>query len=311
MKQSDKPKSFNWGDLPGYSHDSESSESEAENDSLTDLSEHGYLLDLPHFKKINQLAVIDVARKIEWEVAVVQGDKDSIEKIVCPRSVEHKPGTSQYLKVLPSNNKVVCVSCDTYPMTVLDMVRNFEKFETLRDAAEHVANYFPDLPRKPKASYLSNPTGESVPPDCRNPWVLLISSGIWAELSVPSQRLIPVLLTHSKWKDDGQTYRLKLSQRAMMRYSGVGSFTGINEALTELAAIGFLERVPVPRRKSSVERETAEYVLTPLSQRLRELADAAVANFGEAIFQSKAIRRREKQARERKRMFPNLDIHKM
>jgi len=311
MTQSHKPESFNLGDLHGYSNDSELSEPEAEHDSRTDLSEHPYVPDLPHFKEINQLPVIEVATKFGWQITVVERDKGPIEKIVCPRSDKHERGASPHLKVLLSNNKVVCESCDTYPMTVLDMVRHFGKFETLRDAAEHVARYFPDLPRKPKASYLSNPTGELVPPDCRNPLVLLISSGIWAGLSVPSQRLIPVLLTHSKWKDDGQPYRLILSQRAMMRYSGICSFTGISECLTEAAAIGFLQRLPVRGRAGSPEKETAEYVLTPLSPRLRKFADETAAKLGEAIYRDKAIARRERQKRERKRMFPNLDTRKV
>jgi hypothetical protein len=298
---------FNIGDWDSYSDESGLPESAAKHESLIDPHVRTYRADLPHFKQINRIPSIDVARKIGWEVAVEKSGEEIVEKIVCPRSTEHKPGTSPYLRVLQSNNRVVCESCDTYPMTVLEMVQHFKGFDTLHQAAEYVACSYPDVPRKAKASYLNNPTGEHVPPGCLDPWILLISSGIYSRLAVPSQRLIPVLLERAKWRDDGGEYRLHFSQRAMMRYTGIASFTGISEGLTELAAIGFLQRLPVPRRKGSVEREVAEYVLTPLSQRLREFADETAAKLGATIHQEKAIARRKRQGRERKRLSPLSD----
>jgi DNA-binding HxlR family transcriptional regulator len=264
------------------------------------------VVDLPHFKHINRIPIIDVAKKIGWEVEIEKIGKKIVEKIVCPRSSEHKPGKSPYLKVLASNSKVVCESCDTYPLSVLDMVLKFGAFETMADAAEQIAGYYPDLPRKSKASYLKNPKGESVPPGCRNPWTLLITSGVFAQLTVAAQRLIPILLEFSNWKDNAEEHRLYLPQRTMMRYSGIASFTGISEALTELAAIGFLQRLPVRRRERSPERETAEYILTPLSPRLREFADATATNLGAAIVQEKKIQRQKRRERDYKRMWPSL-----
>ena len=85
----------------------------------------------------------------------------------------------------------------------------------------------------------------------------------------------------------------------------------ISKALTELKAIGLLERLPVRRRAHSPEKETAEYLLIPLSLRLREFADATVAKLGAAMFQEKAIRRQERLERDGKRMFPNPGIHRM
>jgi hypothetical protein len=288
----------NW-DL--YTDDGGMPEPSSERDNVTAPPMRPYVADLPNFNQINALSAIDVAKKIGWEVVNVWKRKKFVEEIVCPRSSEHGPGKSPYLKVLPSNNKVVCEACDTFPLSVLDMVQDFGGYKTLREAAEYVAGYYPDLPRKAKASYLKNPKVEPVPPGCRDPWILLISSGIYAELSVSSQRLIPVLLERANWKDNGPECLLRLSERAMMQFSGIGSYTGIGEALTELNAIGFLEKLLAPRRANSPERETGVYRLTPLSPRLKQLADNNCPKFGETIYQEKAIARQKRKERDRKR----------
>jgi hypothetical protein len=292
------PAAFHFGDLASYGPP----EPVADQESLREPPERPYVPDLPDFRRINQTDVIDVARKVGFEVEIAEGK----DYIVCPLFAEHRSERVRHLKRISSNNRVVCEACDTYPMSVLDMVQYFGGYETVRDAAEYVASHYPDIPRKRKASYLNNPKGEAVPEGCQDPWTLLIKSGIWAELSSPSQRLIPILLTFAKWRDDEEKRPLPLSQRAMMRYSGIASFTPINEALTELKAIGWLERLPVATRDRSPERETAKYVITPLSQRVREFADRTGTRLGQTIFQDKAIRRRERQERNLKRMFPNL-----
>jgi hypothetical protein len=296
------PTAFHLGDLSSYSTDNGLAEPAAKKDFLTDPFVRPYVADLPNFRLINQISIVEVAARIGWRV------EDG--KIICPQSAEHDAGTSQAIRLLPSSNKVICDACDTYPMTVLDMVQDFGGFGELSDAAEYISCHYPNAPRKSKASYLKNPTGEHVPPGCRNPWTLLITSGIWSDLSVPSQRLIPVFLQRSNWRDDEECV-FHFSNRAMMRYSGIGTFTGISEALAELKAIGWLERLPVRQRERSPEREIAGYRLTPLSQRLRKFADATATKFGATIFQEKAIARRKRQERERKRQFPSLDTLKV
>jgi hypothetical protein len=292
--------SFNLGDLGSYSTEAEHFESGANPAPVTEIPVRPYVPDLPDFRAINDIPIVEVAREVGFEVEGT-GKKG---KIVCPRLSEHPEGTSRYLTLFPTNNKVVCQGCDTYPMSVLDMVQTFGEFNTLRDAAEFVAIYYPGLPRKPKASFMNNPKCDPVPAGCRDPWTLLITSGIYAELAAPSQRLLPVLLEFAKRRGDGEP--LRVSQRAMMQYSGIASFTPISEALTELAMIGLLERLPVARRRHSPERDTAEYIVTPLSPRLRKFAEVTCAKLGEAVRREKAIRSRERLERDRKRMFPSL-----
>ena len=90
----------------------------------------------------------------------------------------------------------------------------------------------------------------------------------------------------------------------MLRYSGLSSFTPISEALTELNAIGWLRRPPVERMENSPERKTGVYVLTPLSERLMEYAQALASQFGATIYQDKQIRKRERWERHRRRLHP-------
>lgn len=257
-----------------------------------------YTPDLPHFGSINQIPIADVAAKVGLEIEV----SGKQVKIVCPRWSKHDSGKSKYLTVLLTRNRVVCDGCDTYPLSVLDMVQEFCGFNTPLEAAECIAAYFPELPRKAKASFLHNPAGEQVPEGCRDPWILLVKSGIWAQLTVPSQRLSPVLLALST-EDEERVRRVRLSNRAMFQYSGMGSFNSLSESLTELAAIGFLERPLVARRKNSPERETAAYIVTPFSSRLWEFAKRESQRIGEKIFNEKQIRSKQRQMRERKRMF--------
>ncbi len=300
MNTSPKPKTFNFGDFEGYTRDEQLPDPASEHTSVTVPPVKPYVPDLPHFGHINRIPIADVATKLGWQVT---GTAEA-RKITCPKSNDHSTRTLPFLRILQSSNKVVCDACDTYPMTVLDMVKCFGRFETLRDAAECVAAYYPDMPRKAKASYLNNPRGEPVPPGCVNPNSLLVTSGIWGELSTPSQKLIPVLLAFYK-QDSAAPF--PLSQRAMMQYSGIGSFTGISEALTELKAVGFLERLPVRRRERSPEKETARFCVTPLSQRLRDFADITAQRFGATIFQEKAIAREKRRQRNLKWMLSPSD----
>jgi hypothetical protein len=244
---------------------------------------------LPDFKFINALPIVDVARKIELEV------RDG--KIVCWRSSRHRFRTSPFLRVLPSN-KVVCDACDTGPISVLEMVQFFGGF-TLRDAGECVASYYPDLPRKPKGSHLKNPSGEPVPPGCRNPWALLIPTGVWAELSETAKALIPMFLLFAEWDNGGDIGTLTTSHGAIKRYTGIKSPNAIVDAMAELEAIGWLLRCPT-RRGGSPVKAVMIYIITPLSQGVIDNANKRASYLAVAIPREKAERRLKRKEREQK-----------
>ena len=245
--------------------------------------------DLLNYKHINRLPILDVARKLGFEV------RD--EKIVCRHSGRHKDESVPFLKVLPSN-KVKCDACDDGPMSVLEMVKDYGDLDSLSTAAECIANMFEDVPYKPKGSHLNNPKGLAVPPACDDPLALLIKSGLWAKLPVPVQRLIPVLLDFGTWEDGNWDCLLTISNRAMMTYSGIGTFTSIKPSLLKLEEMGWLEILDSPRGDSPI-KGTGRYRITPLSERVRKLADEHAPGFGDDIKAQKAFRKRERQRKQK------------
>jgi hypothetical protein len=296
MTTTSNHKKFDFGNMADYSVDDGEIEQppgwEVECNALhsaqTSVRQPGRgLLD---FKHINRIPVVDVAQAIGYKIE--GNDKD--KQIVCPRSSEHKNKSQRFLTILGSN-KVVCRLCDTYPLSVLDMVREFDRIEDLTDAAECIAFYFPIIPEISPGSHLRNPTWDDVPPGCKDPLILLTASGIWAQLTVPAQRLIPVSLAFAS-KNEESTVRV--SYRALQRYSGIESPNSIRAAVTELEAIGFLKRRPLRARGNSPVKETAEYYVTPLSDRLREFANRISPQFGDAILIEKATRRQKRLARQ-------------
>src|SRR5580704_7220193 len=145
---------------------------------------------LPDFKFINRIPIVDVARKMGSDIGLEVGNDGNIR---CPQSSKHPDGTSPFLKILPSSNRIFCEACDTGLMTVLEMVLKFGGIKPLLDAGECVATYF-TVPRIRKASHLNNPKGELVPEGCRDPLALLMTSGVWTELSVPVKLVIVAFL---------------------------------------------------------------------------------------------------------------------
>jgi hypothetical protein len=244
---------------------------------------------LPDFNFINRLPIVDVARKIALEVT-------NEGEIVCWRSNEHKSGTSPFLRALRSN-KVICDACETYPLSVLDMVQNFGEL-TLPDAGECVASYYPDVPRKAKGSHLKNPMGEPVPPGCRDPWTLLVTTGVWAELSETAKALVPMFLHFAEWDDGGNEGRLTTSHGAIKQYTGIRSPNAIVNATRELEAIAWLQRVRSLRGGSPVEG-VMTYIITPLSQGVIDKANETAPLLAARISDEKRIKKQKRKERER------------
>jgi hypothetical protein len=299
MTQNGTLKTFPLGNLDAYSVADEMSEDQpASGDARfndhtsrdTTVRQPGTgLLD---FKFINRIPIADVAQAIGYKI---EGSHKN-RQIVCPRSDEHKNKSQRYLIILGSN-KVVCRSCDTYPLSVLDMVREFDGIEDLTVAAKCIAVYF-TIPERPRGSHLRNPKWEQVPPGWTDPVVLMVVTGVWAGLSAPAQRLIPVFLAFERTRSEEED-GIPVSYGALQRYSSVESPNSIRAVLTELEAIGFLERLPLRTRGKSPVKATAWYRITPLSQRLIEFANKTAPQFGDEIVKEKAARQQKRLARER------------
>jgi hypothetical protein len=245
---------------------------------------------LPDFRYINLIPVADVARKLGLEFA-------HNGKILCWHLEKHKNRRPSFLRVLESN-KVKCDACDGEAMSVLNMVKDYAPFDTLLEAAECVAIDF-DVPRIAKGSHLNNPDCQVVPPACEDPIALLVCTGVWSELPTPTQRLIPVLLSLATWTNDHSSGIITLSYRGMMTFSGINNYTSIRQALTELQGMGWLEVLDSPSRGESPIKGTGRYRLTPLSERVRDLANRTAPGFGDAIKAEKADRKRQREERAR------------
>src|SRR5262249_48721483 len=76
------------------------------------------------------------------------------------------------------------------------------------------------------------------------PIALLIKSGIWTSLASPTQRIVPVLLCFAERGNAPETLKVRLSYRAIQRYSGVRSFQSISKALQQLEELWWLRKVP-------------------------------------------------------------------
>jgi hypothetical protein len=118
--------------------------------------------------------------------------------------------------------------------------------------------------------------------------------------------LIPVLLKLPKWEDGRSECVHRISNRAMMQFTGIGTFTGISEAMTDLAAIGWLERLQLRRRGGSLVYDTAQYRLTPLSAPVRKLADDTAQKFSQKIREEQVLRRQNRQERNFEKMWPSI-----
>jgi hypothetical protein len=240
------------------------------------------------FKFINRIPITNVARKLRFEF-------DGAGGIICWHPERHQNGNESFLRVLRSN-KVKCDACNSEPMSVLDMVKDCGQFPSLREAAECVAIDF-DVRRTARASHLNNPERLVVPPACEDPLRLLIVSGVWSELSAPTRCLIPVLLSLADWNEDKSEGTVTVCYQGLMTYSGMGSPNSISRALRELYEIGWLEVLDSPRHGAI--QPTATYLIKPLSQAVKDLADKTAPGFGDAIKAEKAQRKQQQKKRVR------------
>jgi hypothetical protein len=97
-----------------------------------------------------------------------------------------------------------------------------------------------------------------------------------------------------------EVLQVRISYRAITRYSGIQSPNAVRKALLELSELGFL-RLPDPAvPRLLADRATATYTLTPLSNELQELAQASARQSQQEIAAEVELRARKRRERMRK-----------
>jgi hypothetical protein len=167
----------------------------------------------------------------------------------------------------------------------------------IRGAVRWLEHHF-ELPYLPKGCHLKDPHAK--PPymaGYEQPVELLVKSGIWANLRPPTQRILPVLLAFAERGPEPGTLEVKISYRAIQKYSGVRSFGTIAGTLEQLLDLGWLAKVPPAQDGTTVLRDVNIYILTPHSDAVVELANATAATTRATVEQERQLRKQQRAAR--------------
>ena len=178
---------------------------------------------------------------------------------------------------------------------------------TSGEAIRWIAERF-DIPRIPKGKHLKEPHRKVFQHGLEGPLELLVQSGIWPRLSPATRSVAVVLLCLADIQPpDRQSWRIPISYRALMRYSGLGSFGSVSKAIRELESFGWLTVKRCKRDDQLPLRHANDYILTPFSDPVREFANAVFQDYRVAIDAEKELRQqqradRAKEYRERPRI---------
>jgi hypothetical protein len=246
---------------------------------------------IPDLRWINRhLGIEDVARRLDLRFG-------GANMVHCWHAERHQNGDrTASASIWRAQNKIKCFGCaDARPLCVVDLVMDVLEVDVAGAARWLDANF--DVPQIPKGQHLdSTPPIRAYMVGHEQPIELLVKSGLWARLSAQTQRVAPALVALAT-RQDHDTFDVKISYRGIMRYSGVRSENSVRKALTELEEIGWLRPAPREKAEGGVLREVGEYVLTPYSDRLWELANATTAQMRTEIQQEKELRRQQRAAR--------------
>jgi len=247
---------------------------------------------IPDMRHINRnVPIVEVARVLNLRL-------DGANKIHCWHPDRHKHGDrTASVGIRTTNNTVKCFGCDSKPMGPIDFVMDVRGV-VAADAALWIAAQF-DVPTIPAGKRLAEPDRWRSPAGYEWGLGLLIRSGIWATLSEPARGISPVLLDMSeKRKPTDEEYWIRISYAGISRYSGICSPNAIRKALLELGEIGFLE-FPEAGLRCSPGRRASEYIVTPNSDALHELAQAFAAQMKTEIAAERVLRARLKKEKMR------------
>src|ERR1022692_1936481 len=203
---------------------------------------------IPDLRWINRnVSVAEAAHALDLQF-------DGASKIHCWHPERHKSGDrTASVGIRRGNNTVKCFGCDSKPMGPVDLVMNVLDLNGPADAALWIAERF-SVPCIPKGTHLKPPARPPLRAGFEGDIGVLVWSGLWAELSAPARCIVPVLLCHSEREPGKSTAEVRISYRAISRYSGVASPNAVAGAIRELENIGWLARKEGPRRAPNALR---------------------------------------------------------
>ena len=219
--------------------------------------------------------------------------------IHCWHPERHKAGDrTASVSIRKSTNRARCFGCGAPTLSVVDLVMDAQATD-IAGAVLWLREHF-DLKYIPKGRHLADL--HAIRPyrvGHEEPIELLIKSGLWAKLNPPAQRIVPVLLCFAEPSDKPQTFMVRLSYRAIQRYSGVSSFGTIRKALQHLGDLEWLKTVSQQNTAARPLRDVNTYILTPYSDALMELANATAAATRATIEQERELRKQQRKIRRR------------
>ena len=245
---------------------------------------------IPDMRYINrEVRIIEVARALDLRL-------DGKTKIHCWHPDRHQHGDrTASVGIRTINNTVKCFVCDLRPMGPIDLVMDVMHMTHPADAALWIAARF-DVPFVPRRRPV-RPANASYQVGYEHGIGLLVRSGLWGTLSEAARCIAPVLLEMAEKVSPGrEEFALQMSYVAISRFSGVRSHRAIRKALLELTELGFL-RQPCAGLRRLPERSASSYIVTPLSDDLREGANAFAAQLRTEIAAERELRKRARQQR--------------
>jgi len=240
---------------------------------------------IPNMRFINrELPIVDVARALDLRL-------DGAGKIHCWHPDHHKNGDrTASVGIRAVNNTVKCFGCASNPMGPIDFVMDVLGLPAA-DAALWIANRF-DVPMIPAGKRLTEVDRWHGRVGYECGMELLIRSGLFGTLSESARSIAPILLAMSeKIESRDQVFSIRMSYLGISRYSGIRSPNAIRKALSELSDIGFL-RLPEAGVRRCPDRMASLYIVTPISEELRELAQSFVAQMRMEIAAERELRAR-------------------
>lgn len=249
-------------------------------------------LGIPDIRWANQnLPISDVL----GELGIREGPHG---KFHCWHGENHKNGDrTPSVGIRKPNNTAKCFGCGSKPKSVLDVVMDVRGCG-IPDGVAWLDTAF-SIPRIPKRKRLENE--RQLRPSrigMEDATGLLVQSGIWAALSVSAQRIAPVLLAFMD-RDErrGDTFPLRISYRAITKYSGVKSQNAIRAALDELVGYEWIIKQGATPKPGALLRETGTYSVTPFSDGLMEIANTLSLQQRETVAAEREVRRVQRNAR--------------
>jgi hypothetical protein len=244
---------------------------------------------IPDLKWINRsLSILEVVRALGLRIGAGG-------MVHCWHPERHQHGDrTPSVSIRTKNNTIYCFGCGSKPMSVVDLIVD-ARGVTVAEAAHWLDQNFEVRRIQPRKHLADAGARRPYQVGMEQPIELLVRCGVWARLSAPAQRIVPVLLSFAE-RGGPETFRVEISYRGMMRYSGLKSFNAVSGALGQLAEIGWLQRSGNGAR-GQILRDTGAYVLTPFSEALRELGNTISQEERQMIQAERELREQQRRQR--------------